>query len=368
MLIVHVASGMRSGGVGAVVRNLLIQQNTSGLKTAVVIDQKDIKTVSRWINELGLNTEIYPRERYRCHLPTLWGFLSYRNFYKIRKQHPNEEIVYHYHNPISFGLLSCTLPASRVCTIHGFVGLVTNRKLSNWLYKTTVKKMRRKGVKIIGCGEKVAQHYNALFGDGTATGIVNGVEDVAKADNQYIADNGKIHIGFASWIDELKGWNILAEAFATLPPEDREKCDLYFAGHKIDKEDFNIFLECHEDVSYVGKINDVQQGFLPYLDILVLPSRTEGMPMIILEGLQAGCCIVCTPVGGIPEIVEDGVSGWFIERSGESLRDMLSFLIRNPQVREQTRKQAYEQYQKVGSAAIMAQKYMEVYRNISSNK
>lgn len=368
MLIVHVASGVRGGGVGTVVRNLLIEQNKAGLGTAVVIRKKDLETVTQWCEMWSLNTEIYILEKYREHMPTLWGFVSRRNFKRIQREHPNSEIVYHYHNPISFGLFSCCLPASRVCTLHGFVGLVSNRKISNWLFKKTIHKMLHKGVRIVGCGEKVSQYYNDLFGEGTAVGIVNGVEDLNKIQNLHITDNGKIHIGFASWIDELKGWHILAEAFTTLPPEERAKCDLYLAGYDIEKDALDAFVENNEDVTYLGKIDDVQQGFLPYIDILVLPSRTEGMPMIILEALQAGTCIVCTPVGGIPEVVEDGVSGWFIERSVEALREKLLFLIHNPEIRERTKKKAYEQYQKVGSSAVMADKYLKIYREISPDK
>lgn len=368
MLIVHVANGVRGGGVGTVVRNLLIEQNRAGFGTAVVIKEKDLKAVTQWCEAWSLNTEIYILEKYRSRMATLWGFVSRKRFKQIQKKHPDQKIVYHYHNPISFGLLSCMLPAPRVCTIHGFVGLVSNNRISNWIFKKTIQRMIKNKVRIIGCAEKVAQYYNELFGANTADTIVNGVLDAEKITNKHIADNGKIHIGFASWIDELKGWRILAEAFATLPPEDRARCDLYLAGYDIDKDALEAFVESHEDVIYLGKINDVQQGFLPYVDIMALPSRTEGMPMIILEALQAGTCIVCTPVGGIPEVVEDGVSGWFIERTVENLRSKLSFLIQNPDIREKTRKQAYEQYQKVGSSAVMAQKYLKVYREISPDK
>ena len=368
MLIVHVASGVRGGGVGTVVRNLLIEQNKAGFETAVVIKKKDLEAVTQWCEMWSLNTRIYILEKYREHMPTLWGFVSRRNFKQIQREHPGQKIVYHYHNPISFGLFSCCLPASRVCTIHGFVGLVSNKKISNWIFKKTIQRMVKNKVKIVGCAEKVAQYYNDLFGINTAETIVNGVLDIEKAPNEYIADNGKIHIGFASWIEELKGWHILAEAFTTLPLEERAKCDLYLAGYDIERDALDAVVESNVDITYLGKINNVQQGFLPYIDILVLPSRTEGMPMIILEALQAGNCIVCTPVGGIPEVVEDGVSGWFIERSVESLRDKLLFLIRNPDIRERTKKQAYEQYQKVGSSAIMADKYLKIYREISPDK
>lgn len=52
--------------------------------------------------------------------------------------------------------------------------------------------------------------------------------------------------------------------------------------------------------------------FYPYLDLLVLPSFTEGLPNVVLEALAARVPVVATAVGGTPELVEHGVNGYLV--------------------------------------------------------
>jgi glycosyltransferase involved in cell wall biosynthesis len=51
---------------------------------------------------------------------------------------------------------------------------------------------------------------------------------------------------------------------------------------------------------------------LPFADVLALPSLTEGLPNVVLEAMAAAVPVVATRVGGVPEVVEDGVTGYVI--------------------------------------------------------
>lgn len=66
-----------------------------------------------------------------------------------------------------------------------------------------------------------------------------------------------------------------------------------------------------ERIVLAGFREDVDQ-LLPYAACLVQSSHTEGMPNVVLEAMAAAIPVVATAVGGTPELVADGVTGWLV--------------------------------------------------------
>ena len=80
-------------------------------------------------------------------------------------------------------------------------------------------------------------------------------------------------------------------------------------------------------------------------DLLVHPSRTEGQGMVILEAMVLNTPIVATCVGGIPSMIEHGVSGWLIPREDvHALTHAIETLAQSPALREHLAQAAATRY------------------------
>ena len=70
-------------------------------------------------------------------------------------------------------------------------------------------------------------------------------------------------------------------------------------------------------------------------DIFLLPSYEEGFPLTILEAMAAGLPVISTPVGAIPEVIENGINGFLIPpRNSQALAEKLILLVENRKLRE----------------------------------
>jgi glycosyltransferase involved in cell wall biosynthesis len=85
---------------------------------------------------------------------------------------------------------------------------------------------------------------------------------------------------------------------------------------------------------FLGYQDDVA-AFLSAFDAFVLPSGNEGTPVSAIEALAAGRPVVATRVGGVPDVVREGVDGYLVEAGDvEALADALARLAADPGLRE----------------------------------
>jgi glycosyltransferase involved in cell wall biosynthesis len=106
-------------------------------------------------------------------------------------------------------------------------------------------------------------------------------------------------------------------------------------------------------------------SFLPFLDLLALPSFTEGLPNVVLEAFAAGVPVVATAVGGTPELVDDGVNGYLIspgdaQALARRILDVLSFPANQRAMGQEGREKVAREF----TFEIQARQYRQLFEEL----
>jgi glycosyltransferase involved in cell wall biosynthesis len=103
--------------------------------------------------------------------------------------------------------------------------------------------------------------------------------------------------------------------------------------------------------------------FLAIMDLFVLPSRREGTPMALLEAMAMRKPVVATAVGGVPDVLTDGIDGIMLpESSVNGLSDALLRLLRDPALARRIARNGRRRVETEFSSRRMAGRYEDVYR------
>jgi glycosyltransferase involved in cell wall biosynthesis len=117
-----------------------------------------------------------------------------------------------------------------------------------------------------------------------------------------------------------------------------------------------------------GFLSEVS-GFYRGLDLYLNTSRHEGIPMSVLEAMAHGLPVVAPDVGGLKEILDDGVHGFLVKgRDPRSFAERCMLLYRDDALRQRMGLAAKARIETVFSNDRMARDYHELYRNIAKER
>jgi len=117
-------------------------------------------------------------------------------------------------------------------------------------------------------------------------------------------------------------------------------------------------------VTLAGFRTDIP-NILASIDILLVPSRWEGIPIALLEGMAMGKAVLASSVGGIPDVIEDGYNG-LLFNSGDikTLVRKLAKLLCDKGLRNSLGSNATRTIEEKFTAVTIARKYEYLYRTI----
>lgn len=162
-------------------------------------------------------------------------------------------------------------------------------------------------------------------------------DEIGSVRNELSISSNDLLIGIIGSISVRKGHDRVFSVWRDLL-EDIPNLKLIVVGEAVSAEEINYLKSLHSmklnKIHFLGHRNDVP-ALMKSLDILITPSRYEGMGLVIVEAMCASKPVIGTNTGGIPEVVVDGETGIIVE--GDSQQDMINAVIRlarSPELRK----------------------------------
>jgi glycosyltransferase involved in cell wall biosynthesis len=172
-------------------------------------------------------------------------------------------------------------------------------------------------------------------------------------------------VGMISVLRSWKGHATFLDAAARLLGDPKRSMRFIIAGDGPGRADLEAKIAqkpWQGKVTLLGHRADVP-NILASLDVLVLPSYAhEGIPQIVLQAQAMSCAVVATTIGGIPEVVEDGVTGLLVPpKDAVALAEKIGVLLDDPALEARLGQNARASIVKNYSLDAMGERLLALY-------
>jgi len=229
-----------------------------------------------------------------------------------------------------------------------------------WLFK--ISKINHivclsKGMKEYYSNKKINKSISYIS-NGVNIPIIN--NEVNKEDIQKIKDLKSKYtvIGTMAKYDARKGLEQIIKVLAINP-----KIAFVLIGDGSEKENLLALanqLNVNDRIFFAG-FRKNSTDYLPYFDIYIAPSRSEGVSLSLLEAIASKTPVVCSNIISFTELFDKDEISFFELDNIESLNDAITFSLENS---SKLKEKAFEKYQNNYTETIMAQQYLKLYKNL----
>jgi glycosyltransferase involved in cell wall biosynthesis len=130
--------------------------------------------------------------------------------------------------------------------------------------------------------------------------------------DKYCIDAGELVVGFSGRFSDEKAPDIFVEVANLCRKCENVRFVMTGAGPLTELISKKVkALPTGTRFEFAGLVDDVEQ-YLALYDVLILPSRFDGRPLVVMEALACGVPVIASDVGGLPDLVFDGINGYLV--------------------------------------------------------
>ena len=263
-------------------------------------------------------------------------FHGYKKWKHLLKKYPNALV--HYNFPLEKPSILRDTPFMRaalkngnkmVVHIHG--GVYLSSASIPFPFRQILEHIFSWQIPFITLSEKEAETLKKRFHAKHVISLPNCIDlkDAKVYDREYNDESHPLTLGYLGRIAKAKGMDYLLQACCMLR-EHNIPFHLKLAGvEEIEGQFLPRFAKMlGNQFEYSGLVSgEDKNNFLKSLDVLVMPTFFEGLPMSLLECMSYGVVPVITPVGSIPTVVTDHQNGIFIKvKDTQSIVEAITYL------------------------------------------
>jgi len=236
---------------------------------------------------------------------------------------------------------------------------------SHPIIKRFIRKLFEKARKILVLSKSWAVWVEDTFPKTRVEELNNGVPNLALPASPHQGTN----IIFCGTTSQNKGLDTLIKAYIKTQKKVPD-INLKICGGGKEKSFYQKMAQGFENIEFYGWVSPEEvRKHMSTSDILCLPSHKEGLPLCILEAMNAGLPIIASNVGSIPEAVINDKNGYLIEPGDtQALTKNLINLSQNQKLRIRMGAQSKIIYEEKFSISKMAEKLVEIYQDYTRNK
>ena len=264
-----------------------------------------------------------------------------------------------------------TLYANILRLFHGFKIISTAH--NTFEDKKLLTKIAYHNVEIAACGQMVRNNLVDYFGisNERVRVIHNAVEPfsdkvVPCQEIEELHRAGHFVIGNIGRLSEQKGMGYYIQAASiVLKKNDNVKFVIVGSGEEESKlRTLVSSLQLEKYITFLGYRND-PQNLMSQMDLIVLSSLWEGLPLTPIEAFSVGKTIVATAVDGTTEIVEDGKSGLLVKpKDAKEIAEEIIWMIEHPKESSKMENSALKRYKDEFTFEKLSEEYMELYKEM----
>lgn len=270
-------------------------------------------------------------------------------------------VIHTHHRMAAFYVAALRLykKCNFISTIHGI--FLNKKYLTRYAYGHA---------KLIACGNMVKKNlvgYFALSEERICVipNAVRAFDGAVQVDEtiKRLHENGCVVVGNISRLSEEKGVRYFIESMTNVRAKYPKTHYLIVGTGKEETKLRNLVkeLRLEDSIHFLGYRMDVQ-SILSQIDLAVLSSLTEGLPLAPIEVFSVGKTIVATAVGGMTDLVEDGKNGLLVEpKNPGQIAEKVIWMIEHPEAKRSMEQAAQECYCKTYSIERFRHAYLDFY-------